>query len=262
MLRLIAFVLLAAFAARAKDELPPADPSANQLTAQETAQGWKLLFDGKNLVGLRGLKSGDPFKNGWKIERNQLVLPKEIKNSGKVTGGDLAAVYAYDDFEFRFDFRLAASSDSGVLYFARNGSGGKLVGHEFQLVDDVHNPDSLKGGELKRTGALYGLLPRLGGINIHMAERWNEEKWNHGILIVQGAHVEHWINEEKVLEYNLGPDFTQRLTAAKTKAPVGVGTKTKSPIILLDQGEEIAFVNLKLRPLSPKPDLAEPAASR
>src|SRR6516162_2716786 len=100
-------------------QLPPPDPNANKLTDEEAHDGWKLLFDGKSLVGLRGLKSADPLRSGWTIDRNALVLPKTLKNQGKVTGGDLAAVVAYDDFEFRFEFRLAASSDSGVLYFAR-----------------------------------------------------------------------------------------------------------------------------------------------
>ena len=35
-----------------KDELPPADPNANKLSAEEVADGWKLLFDGKALIGL------------------------------------------------------------------------------------------------------------------------------------------------------------------------------------------------------------------
>ncbi len=262
MLRAAAIALALAFAAHAaeKDELPLADPSANKLTSEEVAQGWRLLFDGKALTGLRSLKSTDPLKNGWKIERGQLVLPKDVKNSGKVTGGDLVAMLAYDDFEFRFDFRLATSGDSGVVYFARGG-GQKVAGHEFQIIDDVHHPDGLRGGDLKRTGALYGLLPRLSGTSIRMAQRWNEEHWNQGILVVQGAHVEHWLNERKALEYDLGADFTRRIAAAKVKTPPGVGTKIKSPIVLLDQGEEVAFVNLKLRPLPPKPDFDPPPTS-
>lgn len=263
MLRAIALALALVFAAHAaeNDGLPPADPGANKLTAEEVAQGWKLLFDGKALTGLRSLKNSDPLRNGWKIDRGQLVLPKEVMNSGKVTGGDLVATMAYEDFEFRFDFRLAASADSGVLYFARGGFGQKLVGHEFQLIDDVHHPDGLKGGDLRRTGALYGLLPRLPNTSVRIAQRWDEEYWNHGILVVQGGHVEHWLNEQKALEYDLGADFARRLAAAKTRAAAGFGTKVKSPVVLLDQGEEVAFVNLKIRPLPPRNDFDTPPTS-
>lgn len=246
-------ILLAVGTIRASgaDELPPADLNANKLTEQEVREGWKLLFDGKALVGLRSLKSTDPLKSGWKIERNALVLPKEIKNDGKVTGGDLVSSIVYDDFDFRFDFLLATSADSGVLYFARAAMGQKATGHEYQMIDDVHHPDGLKGGEIKRTGSLYALLPRTDGTFIRMAERANEEYWNHGRIVVQGRHVEHWLNDQKCLEYDLGPDLAKAAVAAKVKVPAGFGNKVRSPIVLLDQGTQVSFRNLKIRQLAP-----------
>jgi hypothetical protein len=234
-----------------KDELPPVDLNANKLTEAEVREGWKLLFDGKALTGLRSLKSTDPLKSGWKIDRNALVLPKEIKTDGKVTGGDLVATVLYDDFEFRFDFLLATSADTGILYFARAAMGQKPTGHEYQLIDDVHHPDGLKGGEIKRTGALYGILPRTEGTFVRMAERPNEEHWNHGRIVVQGRHVEHWLNDQKCLEYDLGPELMRQVAAAKVKVPPGFGTKIRSPIVILDQGTQVSFRNLKIRQLAP-----------
>jgi Domain of Unknown Function (DUF1080) len=248
-----------------KDELPPADPNANKLSAEEAAAGWKLLFDGKSLTGLRGMKAADPFKAGWTIDRNTLLLPKDIKQMGKVTGGDLVATVPYDNFEFRFDFRLATSAQSGILYFGRGGiAGQKPVGFEYQIIDDVHHPEGLKGGPIKQSGALMGILPRVGSAFVRMGERWNEELWNHGILIVEGNHVEHWLNDEKCLEYDLGPDFIKKASASfKGRLPAGFGTKVKSPVIILDEGEEIAFRNLKIRSLpSPgAPGAVAPATS-
>jgi hypothetical protein len=247
---------------KSRNELPPPDPNANKLTAQETAEGWKLLFDGKALVGLRGARPVDPLKSGWKIDRNALVLPKDIRNQGKVTGGDLVATVAYDDFDFRFDFLLAASANSGVLYFARGGLGQKLTGHEYQIIDDVHNPDGLKGGPLKQSGSLYGILPRTGEAFVRMAERANEEYWNHGRIVVQGKHVEHWLNGQKCLDYDLGPELPRQAAALKVRTPVGFGTKSRSPIVLLDEGEEVSFRNLKIRPLPAAPvNSPAPAAS-
>jgi hypothetical protein len=246
-----------------KDELPPADLNANKLSETEVREGWKLLFDGKALTGLRGLKSTDPLKSGWKIDRNSLVLPKEIKNTDKVTGGDLIATIIYDDFDFRFDFLLSASADTGILYFARAAMGQKPTGHEYQLIDDVHHPDGLKGGEIKRTGSLYAILPRTQGTFIRMAERWNEEHWNHGRIIVQGRHVEHWLNGQKCLEYDLGPNLLKAAAAAKVKVPPGFGNKVRSPIVILDQGKEVSFRNLKIRQLAPPaPAVTSPVPAR
>src|SRR4030095_592706 len=246
-----------------KDALPPADPNANKLTDAEMREGWKLLFDGKALIGLRSLKSTDPLQSGWKIDRSALMLPKDIKNEGKVTGGDLAATVVYDDFEFRFDFLLATSADSGVLYLARAAMGQKPTGHEYQLIDDVHHPDGLKGGNIKRTGSLYGILPRVEGPFVRMAERPNEEHWNHGRIVVQGRHVEHWLNGEKCLEYDLGPELLKKTAAAKVKVPIGFGSKVRSPVVLLDQGAQVSFCNLKIRQLAPPaPPAATPTAVR
>ena len=44
-----------------------ADPAPNTLTDQEKAAGWKILFDGKNNYGLRGLTYNDFINRGWKI---------------------------------------------------------------------------------------------------------------------------------------------------------------------------------------------------
>jgi hypothetical protein len=242
--------------------LPPADPNANKLSATEVAEGWVLLFDGTKLTALRGTRPGiDPLKNGWVIDRGALTLPKDIKRDGKVTGGDLVANVAFDDFDFRFEFRLAASADSGVLYFARGGLGQRLTGCEYQIIDDVHHPDGLKGGPLRQTAALYGVLPRAGEGFVRVAQRWNEELWNEGAIVVRGPRVEHWLNGEKRLEYDLGANLAQRAAAAKVRLPAGFGAKVKSPVVLLDQGTEVAFRNLKIRPLpAPAPGTLPPLA--
>jgi len=242
------------------DQLPPPDPNANKLSETEKREGWQLLFDGAALSGLRGTRTGiDPLKNGWIIDRGALTLPKDIKRDGKVTGGDLVANVAFDDFEFRFDFRLAASADSGVLYFARGGMGQKLTGCEYQIIDDVHHPDGLKGGPIRQTAALYGVAPREGQAFVRVAQRWNEELWNEGAIVVRGPRVEHWLNGEKRLEYDLGADLQRRATAAKVRLPAGYGSKVKSPVVLLDQGTEIAFRNLKIRALAaPAPGALAP----
>ncbi len=218
----------------------------NFLTAQEQAAGWTLLFDGKTATGLRGLQKPDFLKAGWKIEEGALVLTKTIEQSGKPTGGDLTVPQQLADFEFRWEWKLGVSGDSGVLYNARANLGQKPAGCEFQIIDDVHHPDGLKGGPIKRTGALYGILEP--GAN----KQINATGWNEGRLRVEGNHVEHWVNGAKVLEYEFGsPALVQAARASGMKLPPTFGTKVRSPLVLLDQGEEVAFRSLKLRVLSP-----------
>ena len=239
------------------------DGVPNMLTPEEKAEGWKLLFDGKTVTGLQGLQKRDFLKEGWVIQDGALSLPKTVRQSGKATGGDLVTSEQFSDFEFKFDFKLAASAVSGVLYFARGGLGQKPTGHEYQIIDDVHHPEGLKGGPLFRTGALLGVLPQKAGMNVLMAERPDEEEWNEGRITVLGNHVEHWLNGQKVLEYDCGsPALTQAVRANKAKVHPLFGSKIKSSLAILDKGEEIAFRNLKIMAISsaPRPALAAPMA--
>ncbi|MDB6171504.1 MAG: hypothetical protein JWL59_815 [Chthoniobacteraceae bacterium] len=226
----------------------PAKPAISPAPAIAPAPGpWKTLFDGTTISGFRGLQKTDFLKSGWKIVDGALLLTKSVKESGKQTGGDLITTEAYTDFEFSFEWKMEVSGNSGVLYLPRASVGQKPTGHEFQLIDDVRNPDGLKGGPIKRTGALYGILAP------GEEKELNDGKWNEGRLVIQGNHVEHWINGSKVLEYELeSPALQKAMAESKTKLPMGFGKKFKAPVMLLDQGEDIAFRNLKIRQIAPK----------
>ncbi len=251
---LIAVLFLAPDAARAAGDSADAEElaghaagnaEANTLTPEESASGWKLLFDGKVASGLRGLKNREFLKAGWKIQNGALILPKAISVMGKVTGGDLATNEAFTDFEFAFQWKLGVSSNAGILYLARSGVGStRPTGCEYQIIDDVHHPDGLKGGPIRRTGALYGILPPAAEKTVNEPGRWSAGK-----IRVQGSQVEHWLNGTKVLEYDLGSAGLQRaIVASKMKVPTGFGmSKFKAPLVILDEGDELALRGLKVR---------------
>ncbi len=223
-----------------------AQATPNFLTPEEQAAGWKLLFDGKKVTGFRGVEKMDFLASGWKIQDGTLVLPKSIDDSGKVTGGDIMTTQQYGDFEFSFEWKLTVSGASGILYGARAGFGQKPFGYQFQIIDDMHHPDGLKGGPIRRTGALYSILPP--GDN----KKINSDGWNEGRILVQGTHAEHWVNGEKVLEYEFSsPRLMQAISAAvrsnNLRVGPGFGAKVVGPIVLLDKGEEVAFRSLKIR---------------
>ena len=231
----------------AANDAPMEGKLLNELTAEEKSAGWQLLFDGKVPTGLRGLTKVNAFQAGWKVDHGALVLAKDIKTQGKITGGDLAANVAFDDFEFSFEWKIQVSGNTGVMYFTRGGMGMKPQGCEFQIIDDVHHPEGLKGGPLRQTGALFGILPAptLAEKTVNEAGQWNE-----GRIVVQGQHVEHWLNGAKAVEFDMGPELLKAAAAAKVRFAPGFERKVKAPVVLLDQGEQVAFRNLKIRPLT------------
>jgi hypothetical protein len=217
------------------------------LTDEEKAAGWKLIFDGKNNLGLRGLTYNDFINRGWKIgERHTLFCMKEIRKMGMITGGHLITAEQFLDFEFSFEWKLAVSGKSGIMYFAA-GTKDKPVGFIYSIVDDTHHPDGLKGGPIKRSGALYGLVPPAEDKKLEEPGQWNA-----GRIIVQGNHGEHWLNGAKVLEYTLGsPELQRAIVASGIKGGPMFGKKFKTAFVILDEGEEVEFRNLRVRPLPP-----------
>ncbi len=248
-------------AAPASPEEAPASAVPNTLSPEETAVGWQLLFDGQRLIGMRGLQKSTPLTAGWKIQAGELQLPKEIKDMEKTTGGDLITVEPYWDFDFRFEWKVTASADSGIRYMLIDAGNQTVAGLEYQIIDDIHNSTSLKAGPLRRSGAVDNILPVGPNAKLRSADPLNktEDPWNEGRILVQGNHVEHWMNGEKVLEFELGPQLKRLAETHKMKVPAFFGVKNKTRICILDQGLQVAFRNLKVRPLVPQ---ASPATAQ
>ncbi|HSI14824.1 MAG TPA: DUF1080 domain-containing protein [Chthoniobacter sp.] len=221
-----------------------------KLTDEERAAGWRMIFDGHTngdgtgKGGLRGLTYNDWINRGWHIDRGSIFCVKEIKDMGLITGGHLITLDQYQDFEFHFEWKLSVSGKSGIMYFA-TGTAKEPKGFIYTIMDDVHNPDGLKGGPIRRTGGLYNIIPPSADKKLNGPDSWNE-----GSILVQGNHVEHWLNGGKVVEYDLGsPQFLQQIKASGVKPWQGMGTKFKTALVILDDGEEVEFRNLRVRPI-------------
>src|SRR5262245_23277732 len=73
------------------------------------ADGWTVLFDGKNTDQLRGYKSKSFPTNNWRVEDGALhCLPKG--------GPDLVTVEKYENFDLEFEFKVSPGGNSGVIY--------------------------------------------------------------------------------------------------------------------------------------------------
>lgn len=159
-----------------------------------SSDGWAELFDGKTGEGWVEA-AGDGFPGTWKVEEGCL-------RSVKVDGGgfqDLRTRGEYRAFEFEFEWRIEAGGNSGVKYlinrtnrWAAEGGGfhARGRGAEYQLIDDTTETNPAK-----QCGALYGrIAPK-----VKAARAVGE--WNRSAIVVAGGRVEHWLNGERVVEY-------------------------------------------------------------
>lgn len=206
----------------------------NQLTPEERAAGWKLLFDGKSLNGWRGFKKQEPPKQGWVVEDGCL------KKVAGVQGGDIITTEQFADFELSWEWRMPPRANNGIKYFITEERSSP-IGHEYQMIDDsiVKNP-------LQRTASFYDVLPPKETAPLKPPGEWNSSR-----VIARGNHVEHWLNGSKVLEYELGSESVLAAVAkSKFKTVPGFGTRIKGHILLTDHKDEASFRNIKIRALT------------
>jgi hypothetical protein len=235
-----------------------AEARHNELSDAEKKEGWKLLFDGKTPAGWRGYRQKEFPKRGWVIAEGCMRNQKGNGRPGS-GGGDLVTVEKFDDFDFRFEWRIAPGGNSGVKYFVKEGedhnqplyrgdTGTSGVGHEYQLLDDEKHPDA-KNGPIRQAGALYLLVPPNKAKRLKPVGEFNESR-----IVVQGKHVEHWLNGVKIVEYELeSPELMAAIAKSKYKDVSGFGTKFPTVILLQDHGEEVWFRDLKIRALPAAP---------
>ena len=216
----------------------------NTLTPDESKAGWQVLFDGHSLNGWRPYGKPDAgaaqIGEGWKVEDGLLK-----KLAGK-KGGDIVSVKAYTDFEFSWEWRLEKGANNGVKYLVSEKR-PQAPGYEYQMLDD--NSDKWKNLHAKaKTASFYEVLPAAADKPLKPAGEWNASR-----IIVQGPHVEHWLNGAKVLEYELGSDAVQAGVAdSKFKKFPDFGSKLTGPIMLTDHQDEAWYRNIKVRELPAK----------
>jgi hypothetical protein len=247
----VALVVSAAAAGRvaaapaAKDKSAAKVEPANTLSKAEKAAGWQLLFDGKSATGWRGFKSDKFPDKGWVAEAG------EFKSVAGAKGGDIVTLEQYDNYELRLDWMVLPGGNSGVKYLVDESlvkGGHSGLGFEMQVLDDERHPDATKGKDgTHKAGALYDLIGPSKNV-VKPAGQWNQAR-----LIVDGNHIEHWLNGSKVVEYErASPALKALIAESKYKTNPGFGEAAKGYILLQEHGDEAHFRNIKLRKLPAK----------
>jgi 3-keto-disaccharide hydrolase len=206
----------------------------NTLTPEEKAAGWKLLFDGKSLAGWRGFKTETP-PAGWKAVDGTLT-----RESG---GGDLMTADQYGDFELRLEWKISAGGNSGIMFrVTPDGEETWHSGPEMQVLDNAKHKDG--ANPLTSAGSNYAVNAPIRDVTKPVGQ------WNSVRLVVKGAHVEHWLNDVKVVEYELwSPDWDKRVKASKFATIPQYGKAKRGYIAIQDHGDRVWYRNIKIKSL-------------
>lgn len=244
---------LTACGAGTEEEKPSAiDNRINTLSSNEMAEGWILLFNGKDFEGWRGLGRESIPEGHWTVENGSLKkIPSgdvPLQEDGQpVEGGDILTEETFEDFELRFEWKICPGGNSGIKYNVSESMSMSFppefaaLGFEYQILDDNGHPDA-QNGDNRTAAALYDLLE---------PEKKNLKpagEWNSGRIFFKGNHGEHWLNGRKVLEYDLGtPEMEKRLEASKYSIYEGFGLKRKGHIVIQDHTDAAWYRNIKIK---------------
>jgi len=230
-----------------KKEIYQANCIDNTVSAEEVAQGWKLLWDGKTTNGWRGAKLTSFPSGGWKIEDGLLKVLNS--NGGESTnGGDIVTIEKYKNFELSVDFKFTEGANSGIKYFVDtelNKGEGSSIGCEFQILDDQKHPDAKLGVKGNRTiGSLYDLIPAPENKTVRKGE------FNNARIVVKGNKVQHFLNHKLVVEYERNTQIWQALVNySKYSIWPNFGNAETGNILLQEHGNEVWFKNIKIKQL-------------
>jgi 3-keto-disaccharide hydrolase len=225
---------------------------ANVLSQAEKTAGWRLLFDGKTLRGWRGLGYDSVPSAHWKVEQGAIVkIPSgnvaKMPDGQPAQGGDLMTVESFGDFELSWEWKVAPGANSGLKYNVSeefsltNASNHAALGFEYQILDDSLSDDNKVATH--RAGALYDLIAPNERKRLQPVGAWNKSS-----LVFRGTHGEHWLNGEKIVEFDLGtPRMDSLLALSKYRSIKGFADRRVGHIILQDHGDEVWFRSIKIR---------------
>jgi len=214
---------------------PTQTATMNTLTSAERSAGWRLLFDGKTTTGWRGYKMASMPKD-WMVMDGTLMKDK--------TAEDIVTTDAFSDFELSFDWMLTKGGNAGVFYRATEEY-EKVYwsATEYQLLDDANHPDGKDS--TRRAASNYALYaPRMNVVK-------PAGQWNSGRIVVRGKHAEHWLNGEKVVEYDYGSsDWEAKVKGSKFSEWPQYGRATRGFIAIQgDHDGVLSLRNIKIREL-------------
>ena len=197
----------------------------------QNEQGFNELFNGTDINNWVGNKSE------YIVDNKTLSFhPKPTNRSG----GNLFTEKEFSDFNFRFDFKLTDSANSGLAIRSPLTGEPAYDGIELQIIDN----ESEKYKNIKPYqfhGSVYGVIPAKRGYLKAVGE-WNQQE-----VIVQGTKIKVILNGEVILDGDIA-DARKNGTLDGRSHP-GL-QREKGHIGFLGHGSVVWFRNIRLKDLS------------
>lgn len=246
------------------DSMWPVDKSVreisylkNKLTDHEKQLGYRLLWDGKTFNGWRDVRTGTISALDWKIDNGQLQVVAQKNPDHQGPPGGLITEQLFGNFELELAFKISKGQNSGIKYFVdpelvkERGLG---MGIEYQLLDDGGSKYATMGTNGNRTLAsvIDLITPKpLTNPSAKVASFFHGVgTWNKARIVSKNGIVEHWLNNEKVAQYDRYSQLFEALVqrSMHSKWP-NYGRFERGHILLQDFDGNVSFHSIKIREL-------------
>ncbi|MDF1695381.1 MAG: DUF1080 domain-containing protein [Saprospiraceae bacterium] len=219
----------------------------NTLTPIEKEQGWKLLFDGKQITEFRNFKK-QTVGSAWVIEDESIHLNAQKDPNGGwqvVDGGDIMTDKVYENFDFKLEWKISNCGNSGIIFNAVEEDKYDHVwqtGPEMQILDNTCHPDTRF--ETHRAGDLYDMITTKY-ITVNPAGEWNKIR-----IVSKDGHVQFYQNGYEVVNFQMHNEkWLDMIKNSKFHEMPDFGLAKKGHIALQDHGDKVWFRNIKIREL-------------
>jgi len=156
---------------------------------------------------------------------------------------DLKTREQFGDFDLRFEWKIPAGANSGVMYrVSQEADPAYYTGPEYQIVDNVGTEDGANPDT--SAASLYALYAPTKDATKPAGE------WNEARIVIDANHVEHYLNGEKVVDYELGSDdWNRRVAASKFAEWKKFGKNQRGHVVLQDHGYDVWYRNVRIKSL-------------
>lgn len=215
-------------------------PKDNSLSADESKEGWVLLFDGNSLNGWH-LYNHEKTPSAWQIKDGAIYCSTDPK----VEHGDLISDKEYSNYDLKFEWRLPKAGNSGVFINVlerKDIPTAWASGPEYQLLGAADPDQALP---MKRAGCLYSFSAQLNPVSVKPDQGWNESR-----ITQQNGKIEFYLNGVKTAEEDFSSSaWKLKVADSHFKMFPEFGQHTSGHIGLQDWTKGVEFKNIKIKVL-------------
>jgi len=210
---------------------------AISLEAQENS-GWIKLSGENSLSGWHLFKK--PGTNSAWSSIDGVISVDAGKKEGR---GDLVTDETFDDFELKFDWKVAKGSNSGIIFLVQESDENQATWHtgpEFQVIDNTGYPDKLQPKQM--AGSLYDLI----AFPVEYIKPTGE--WNTSVIKLEKGKLDFIVNGKNAVSTTLwNADWDSLVAGSKFGALKNFAKKTTGKIAIQDHGGGASYRNIKIK---------------